>query len=511
MESMSVLDATFLHIEDGNNPLHIGSVAVLEGPPPAYGDLVRLIAAKLPLVPRYRQKVRFALGGVGRPVWVDDPHFQVLYHIRRTAVPQPGGRDELRNLAGRVFAQLLDRSKPLWELWMVEGLEEGRWGLISKVHHCMVDGVSATDLMTLIFDVSAEPSVPEPQPPWAAPLEPGVLSVTLRSVAQAVAEPVERALRAPAVARRLMRPPSSAVAQAARLVGSVGEWARRSATSLNGPIGPHRRWSWAEASLADVKTIRQAFGGTVNDTVLAAITAGFRTLLLERDEDISDRVVRTLVPVSVRSDAERGTFNNRVSGLLPGLPVAIADPVERLQSISAQLSGLKESRQAVAGDALVQLAGFAPPMLMALGSRLAARFPQHGLQTVTTNVPGPQFPLYVAGRRMVFSYPYVPILGSVRIGIAIFSYCGRLFFGITGDYDTVADIDVLRDGIEDGMRELVRAATPPAPARPAHAARSNGARPSPARRTRQAARPASVPKRRRATAGARNGRHSPAG
>ncbi len=331
MESMSVLDATFLTIEDGNNPLHIGSVAVLEGPAPSYGDLVRLIAAKLPLVPRYRQKVRFALGGVGRPVWVDDPHFQVLYHIRRTAVPQPGGRDELRNLAGRVFAQLLDRSKPLWELWMVEGLEEGRWALISKVHHCMVDGVSATDLMTLIFDVSAEPSVPERQPPWAAPSEPGVLSVTLRSVAQAVAEPVERALRAPAVARRLIRPPSSAVAQAARLVGSVGEWARRSATSLNGPIGPHRRWGWAEASLDDVKTIRRAFGGTVNDTVLATITAGFRALLLSRGEDVSDRVVRTLVPVSVRGESERGTFNNRVSGLVAGLPVSMADPVERLE------------------------------------------------------------------------------------------------------------------------------------------------------------------------------------
>ncbi len=511
MESMSALDATFLHIEDGNNPLHIGSVAVLEGPAPAYGDLVRLIVAKLPLVPRYRQKVRFALGGVGRPVWVDDPHFQVLYHIRRTAVPAPGGRDELRNLAGRVFAQLLDRSKPLWELWMVEGLAEGRWALISKVHHCMVDGVSATDLMTLIFDVSADPSVPEQQPPWAPTGEPGVVSVTLRGIAQAVAEPVERALSLPAVARRLVRPPSAALAQAGRLVGSVGEWARRSASSLNGPVGPHRRWSWAEASLDDVKTIRHALGGTVNDVVLAAITAGFRALLLERGEDISGRVVRTLVPVSVRSESERGTFNNRVSGLIPGLPVSIADPVDRLEAISAQLAGLKESRQAVAGDALVQLAGFAPPMLMALGSRLAARFPQHGLQTVTTNVPGPQFPLYVAGRRMVFSYPYVPILGSVRIGIAIFSYCGRLFFGITGDYDTVPDIDVLRDGIEEGVRELLRIAAPPAPTRRTHAAQHNRATPSTAGRSRQAARTASTPKRRRATAGARKGRHSPAG
>ncbi len=307
-----------------------------------------------------------------------------------------------------------------------------------------------------------------------------------------------------------MRPPSAAVAQAARLVGSVSEWARQSATSLNGPIGPHRRWSWAEASLDDVRTIRRAFGGTVNDVVLAAITAGFRALLLTRGEDISNRVVRTLVPVSVRSESERGTFNNRVSGLIPGLPVSLAGPVERLEAISAQLSNLKESRQAVAGDALVQLAGFAPPMLMALGSRLAARFPQHGLQTVTTNVPGPQFPLYVAGRRMVFSYPYVPILGSVRTGVAIFSYCGRLFFGITGDYDSVPDIDVLRDGIEEGVRELLSAAALQS-GEPAATARHNGASRSRVARTRQAARPGSVPKRRRATAGARKGRQSPAG
>ncbi len=522
MESMSAQDAVFLHIENGHNPMHIGSVAVLDGPVPAYGDLVRLIAAKLPLVPRYRQKVRFALGGIGRPVWVDDPHFQILYHIRRTAIPRPGGRDELRNLAGRVFAQLLDRSKPLWELWMVEGLEEGRWALISKVHHCMVDGVSATDLLSLIFDTSEEASVPPPQLRSAVEAEPGVIAITVHGVAHAVAEPVERALRLPAAAGTLMRRPSTRVAEAARLVRSLGEWAQRSATSLNGPIGPHRRWSWAEASLDDVKTIRQTLGGTVNDVVLASITAGFRTLLQHRGEDTSDQVVRTLVPVSVRGESERGTLNNRVSGLLPGLPVSIADPARRLHAITDELSGLKESKQAVAGDALVQLAGFAPPMLMALGARLAARIPQRGVQTVTTNVPGPQSPLYISGRMMVYSYPYVPILGSVRIGIAIFSYCGRLFFGITGDYDTVTDIDVLRTGIEDGMRELLTVATdlaarrpqpvtPPSRRRPVPDAGRTGAASDGAAARRQGAAPSVDGKRRRAIAGARNGRHVPAG
>ena len=481
MDAMSVQDAAFLHIEDGTNPMHIGSVAVLEGPAPAYGQIVRLIAAKLPLVPRYRQKVRFAPAGIGRPVWVDDPHFQILYHIRHTAVPPPGGRDELRNLAGRVFAQILDRSKPLWELWMVEGLAGKRWALISKVHHCMVDGISATDLLTVMFDAVENPAVAGATEQWAPPPEPGALGLAVRGLTKAVVEPVASLRHVPAAVRAGARPRAQ-LAQAAVLVRSLAEWRRTPATSLNGPIGPHRRWSWAEAGIDDVKVVRQAFGGTVNDVVLAAITSGFRTLLLHRGEDVSNRVVRTLVPVSVRADHERGTLNNRVSGMFPGLPVSIADPVARLDAISAQLATLKDAKQAVAGDALVQLAGFAPPMLLALGARLAARTPQHLLQTVATNIPGPQSPLYVHGRRMVYSYPYVPILGTVRIGVAIFSYCGRLFFGITGDYDSVGDIDVFRDGIEQGIRELVAAAGGDAP----HPVSARKRKPAPARRSKPA-------------------------
>jgi diacylglycerol O-acyltransferase / wax synthase len=457
VDVMSVQDAAFLHIENSNNPMHIGSVAVLEGPAPAYGDLVRLIAAKLPLVPRYRQKVRFAPGGVGRPIWVDDPHFQILYHIRHTAVPPPGGRDELRNLAGRVFAQTLDRSKPLWEVWMVEGLHGRRWAVISKVHHCMVDGISATDLLTVMFDSTDAPVLQGQPVEWTPKSEPGTVIIAAHALARTVSDPLGR-LRDMTGGLRSTAGPRTRLAEGAVLLRSLAEWSKRSATSLNGPIGPHRRWSWAEASLDDVKAIRHGLGGTVNDVVLAAITAGFRSLLVHRGEEVSNRVVRTLVPVSVRADSERGMYNNRVSGVFPGLPVSVADPGDRLRAIAAQLSMLKGSKQAVAGDALVKLAGFAPPMLLSLGARLAARTPQRALQTVTTNVPGPQYPLYVVGRRMVYSYPYVPIMGSVRISIAIFSYCGRLFFGITGDYDTVSDIDVLRDGIEEGMRELVVAA-----------------------------------------------------
>jgi WS/DGAT/MGAT family acyltransferase len=233
--------------------------------------------------------------------------------------------------------------------------------------------------------------------------------------------------------------------------------ARPLASSLNGPLGPHRRWAWARGTLSEVQLVRQTMGGSVNDVVLAAITQGFRELLLARGESV-DRALRTLVPVSVRRPGERGTYNNRVSAMFAELPVRIADPVHRLDSIRLQMADLKESRQAVAGEVLTSMSGFAPPMLLALGARLASKLPQHSLNTGTTNVPGPQFPLYLAGRRMLESFPYIPLFASVRVAVAIFSYDGKLSFGISGDYDTAPDIDVLADGIEHGLAELVFAA-----------------------------------------------------
>ena len=343
MDVMSVQDAVFLDVENGNNPMHIGSVAVLDGPAAGLrrpGPPHRREAAARAAVPAegaHRARCD-SDGPSGSTTRIS--RSCTTYATRR--FPPPGGRDELRNLAGRVFAQVLDRSKPLWELWMVEGLEDGRWAIISKVHHCMVDGVAATDLLTVLFErpietpEEVEPSrgvAPGPRAGQAETRGPGVVRTwPIRSVACATSP----------VSLQLTAAPMTRIAQAATLVRSLSGWGKKSATSLNGPIGPHRRWSWAEASLDDVKIVRAELGGTVNDVVLASITAGFRALLEHRGEDLSNRVVRTLVPVSVRADHERGAINNRVSGMFPGLPVSIDDPAERLASISEQLSMLKE-------------------------------------------------------------------------------------------------------------------------------------------------------------------------
>jgi diacylglycerol O-acyltransferase len=455
MERLSPQDASFLHIEGDNAPMHIASVAIFEGPPPTLDEIKAMVAGKLPLVPRYRQKVRFVPLELGRPLWVDDPHFNLDYHVRYTALPAPGGDDQLRALVGRVMAQQLDRAKPLWEMWAVEGLADGHWALLSKTHHCMVDGVSGTDLLTVVLDREVEPSPPA-EDTWSAEQEPSSRTLLRDAVVERLVSPYEQ-LRGIRSATRAPRQLLDQARETVRGLGSLAGLARPTPLStLNGPIGPHRRWDWARSQLSDIKQVRATHGGTVNDVVLSIITNGFRQLLLERGESVDGRVVRTLVPVSVRTPGERGTYNNRVSAMFAELPVGISDARERLDSIRAQMDGLKESKQAVAGEVLTSLTGFAPPMLLALGTRLATRIPQRNVNTVTTNVPGPQFPLYACGRQMLEAFPYVPLAASARIGIAIFSYLGALNFGVTGDYDTAPDIGVLCRGIEDGLAELLK-------------------------------------------------------
>jgi WS/DGAT/MGAT family acyltransferase len=464
MEWMSPMDSSFLHIENDTTPMHIGGVSIFEGPPPPFEDLRAMVAGKLGLVPRYRQKVRMVPLAAGPPVWIDDPHFSIDYHLRRTAIPAPGEDTQLRQMAARVFSQHLDRNKPLWELWMVEGMTGGRWALLSKVHHCMVDGVAATDLMSVMFSdetVSAEAEGGDRNGRWSAPPEPSGLDVLARTLARRASpagqlETFKQALRAP---RETVR----TIAEVARGALAAGPSLRPvGASSLTGPIGPHRRWSWATVRLADVKKVRAVLGGTVNDVVLTVITNGFRALLLQRGEELpSERSVRTMVPVSVRRRGERGVYNNRVSAVFAGLPVGLDDPAQRLERIRAEMDGVKQSKQAVAGDVLSSLSGFAPPLLLALGSRLVTVSPRLNMHTATTNVPGPQQPVQTLGRKMLESFPFVPVVGSIRIVVAIFSYDGGLYFGITGDYDGAPDVDVLSAGIERGMEDLLALAEPP--------------------------------------------------
>ena len=440
VDRLSPLDSSFLHIEDSVSHMHIASVGIFEGPEPAFADIVAMIEGKLSRVPRYRCVVRHVPLELGRPVWVDDPHFNIEYHLRHTALPSPGGEAELRKLVGRVMSQPLDRAKPLWEMWVVDGLEDGHWAVLSKTHHAMVDGVSGTDLLSVVMDIS-----PEPLPPivvdWGPELAPSGMQLAIQASLDLVRSPYEqiRALRS------ALRLPKQALEQAQEvgkgLSAMAGLVRRTPLSSLNGPLGPHRRYAWASTVVNDIRAIRRELGGTFNDVVLTVITNGFRELLLARGESVN-RVVRTLVPVSVRPRDDRGravgdgTLQNRVSAMFAELPVSIPDAADRLRSVSVQMEGLKESKQAVAGEALTSMSGFAPPMLLALGMRMSTRLPQRNVNTVTTNVPGPQIPLYVCGRRMLKAFPYVPLAGQVRVGIAIFSYNGEVNFGVTGDYDT---------------------------------------------------------------------------
>jgi len=460
MKLLNSLDASFIDAEDQdrNASFAIASIAVFEGPAPSYEEFLAAIRRRLPLVPIYRRKLRKVPFNLGPPVWVDDPNFDLRYHVRQTALPAPGGDQQLRRLMARVMTERLDRDYPLWEYWLIEGLDQGRWALISKVHHCMVDGVSATDLYRVIFDASPEPPpLPEVEE-RPVPSEPSGLELAARAVLNSAL----LLLQDGGVIQRTLANPEVAVRQATEAFRGVVRMAEAlppaARSSLSGPIGRQRRYMWARASLADVKMIKNILGGTVNDVFLAAISSGFRALLLARGEEPTPSMIPSLVPVSLRSEGEESIYENRVSALVANLPVDIADPVERLAAIRTQMAALKESNEATVGEAIVTLRRYTPFALASMFVRLAFSLPQREIVTVTTNVPGPQQPLYGLGHRLVEIIPYVPIATTLRTGISIFTYCGQVTFGITGDYTTTPDISVLAAAIEEGVAELVRAA-----------------------------------------------------
>ncbi|HUA11965.1 MAG TPA: wax ester/triacylglycerol synthase family O-acyltransferase [Solirubrobacteraceae bacterium] len=452
MDFMSPMDASFLHLESATHPMHVGGVSIFEGPAPPFADLEAMVAGKLARVPRYRQRVRFVPLGLGRPVWVDDPHFSLGYHLRHSALPAPGSDEQLRSTAARIFAQHLDRTKPLWEIWMIEGLRGDRWALLSKVHHCMVDGVAATDLMSVMFDEGTEDG---PADTWQPAPEPGAAELVVRTLTHRTVDPAEQVRSLRAAARR----PRATLGQALELLGGMTSAARvmrpTGGSSLTGSVGPHRVWTCAKVKLRDVAAVRAALGGTVNDVVLTVVSGGLRELLQARGESVENRNVRALVPVSVRRPGERGVYNNRVSAMFAELPVGVKDPATRLSVVREQMDGLKQSKQAVAGDVLTSLSGFAPPMLLALGTRIAARSPSLGVQTGVTNVPGPQQPLHTLGRTLLASFPFVPVIGQVRTAIGIFSYDGKLYFGVTADRDSSSDAEIITIGVEKAMKELL--------------------------------------------------------
>ena len=369
MQTMSPLDASFLHIEDAVTHMHIGSVGLFEGPAPGPGEVKAAVARDLPLVPRYRQKVRFVPLALGRPTWVDDRHFNLDYHVRRTALPAPGGHTELRNLVGRVMSQQLDRNKPLWELWVAEGLDNGGWAVISKVHHCMVDGVSATDLMSVLLDSERDATHASGTDDWEPEPEPSSAHLVAHALRLRAADPYEITRTAVAAVRGPRRVARQAVDAARGFANMRNLLTPNSYGTLNGPIGPHRTWEWARARLSDVKAIRARHGGTINDVVLAVITNGFRELLESRGESLNGHVIRTLVPVSVRTESDRGVPSNKVSAMFAELPVHIDDPGLRVEALHHQMQDLKHSGQAVAAERLTAMGGFAP------GHAARARWP----------------------------------------------------------------------------------------------------------------------------------------
>jgi WS/DGAT/MGAT family acyltransferase len=457
VDRLSGLDSSFLHLERDSAHMHVAGCCVFEGQAPAYEDLVQEILGRLHLVPRYRQRLAFVPLEQGRPVWVDDPHFNVTFHVRHTALPRPGGDEELKRLCGRVFSQALDRSRPLWELWLVEGLADDRFAVLSKTHHALVDGVSGVDIATVLFDTSPDPMpvappetewVPRPLPSSAQLLADALLERT--TVPAEIARGVRATLRGPRqVARR--------TAESLAALGSVA-WSGFQAappSPFNVRIGPHRRFTWVRGDLAQFKAVKNSLGGTVNDVVLASV-AGALGRYMRLHGYPTEAPLKAMVPVSVRAEVERGALGNKVAAMWAPLPVGETDPVKRLHDVSGAMRGIKDSGQAVGAQVLTDLTGFAPPTIMAQAARLQAR--QRLFNLVVTNVPGPQAPLYMLGRKLDALFPMVPLAENTALGIAIMSYNGQLNFGLVADFDALRDLDTLAEELRGSIEELVAAA-----------------------------------------------------
>ena len=457
MDRLTSIDASFLTNESPTSHMHVGAVLIFEGPPPKYEDFVEHVESRLPLVPRFRQKLATPPLQTGRPFWADDPCFNLHYHLRHTALPAPGGEEQLRKLAGRLFSQQLDRSKPLWELWLVQGLERKRFALVSKTHHALVDGVSGVDISTVLFDVKPVPEPTTQDDDWTPRPDPSSAEMVARGVRDVASAPLNFGRTAAGLVRR-PRVAARKVAETAEAVGEVAWNFADPAPSvpLNKEIGPHRRFVWARSELATFKRIKDALGGTVNDVVLTVVSGALRKWLNARGVRTEGLELRALVPVSIRAEDEHGQLGNRIAAMRGPLPVYIADPVARLVVVRDSMEGLKSSKQALGAEVISRFNDFAPPTLLAQASRI--NFSTRLFNLIVTNVPGPQIPLYVLGRELQDVFPVAFLPQNHALAIAIMSYNGAIDFGLLGDFDAMEDIDLISEGISESLDELVEAA-----------------------------------------------------
>jgi len=456
-DRMSALDASFLGLEDGNCHMHVGAVMLFDAGPLRRTDggidierIRKAVHARLHLVPRFRQKLMF-VPYERMPVWVDDERFRLAYHVRHTALPHPGDERALKRLVGRVMSQPLDRNRPLWEMWIVEGLEDDHVALVSKTHHCMVDGISGADLMSVILSPfpDSDPGNPEP---WKPRKRPTNAELVLDALSRRVAQPVEAArvmYETFLDNRRITEFVDNVEAVLQTLAPALNP---ASQTPINIEVGPHRRFDWTAMKVADLKAVKNVLGGTLNDVVLATVAGALRSFLAQRGIDPDDLAIRAMVPVSVRTAGERGTLGNRVSQMAVPLPVHIADPQERLQAVRATTHDIKDSKQALGAQVLTTISEWAVPNLLVQAVRLANRTRPYNL--IVTNVPGPQIPLYMLGSQMLTAYPVVPLFENLGIVVGLFSYNGGLYWGVNADWEQIPDLHELVVATEEAFAEL---------------------------------------------------------
>lgn len=458
---MTAEDAAFLYLERKEMGLHIGSVAVLDGPVP-FETFVAGVDSKLHLIPRYRQRVVLAPFNIGHPSWEDDPAFDIKNHIVRLQIDSPGDEAALRAISGRLFSQLLDRKKPLWEIYLVEGLQNGRTAIVSKTHHCMVDGVSGVGLMSVIFDTSREMQLPQEKPHFAPPPIPDPAQLYFQALAANFQQGMERLVAIQKDYSNMLQTYTSpattqAMLQVAPLLAELARPADR--LPFNKPCSGERDITWAEFSFAEARAIRGAIGGTVNDVALTILTGAVSRYVKMRGESVSKKFCRYMVPVNVRREDQRSDLGNQVSALMVNVPLDIDDAGERLKAITRRTETLKNARLADLLRVFSTMAGAAPAPLQAMIEALPfVSFGSPVFNMVSTNVPGPMIPLYACGHEMTQYYPHVPVGNDMGMGCAIQSYNQKLTFGITSDRAAAPDAHAMQEFLRESFGDLHRAA-----------------------------------------------------